>query len=363
MTFSTVPTHSSASSQALLNAQADLLRRRQSSGAAYRPPTAVPSGEWVARLAADLQQQTQTLKPAVSPKATTAVSRTSILHYAEIGLAAMSAGESIHYQLWLLARLVDGSDAGRLDLEALAAAATGEASKTRLYNLPRFRQIISEGSGRYWQISNGRLWLTGLPRLAASLGIARLTGTAVEIEPGQIAASAGYFRAHIFAAWLTALKNPISQQTIERITGITPRTQRRYLRRANVATRDNLAIGPALTDTAAQDCAWQHDGVFVFTDFNGKQGPAGKRYLAWRLPTSYQPRPAAGAKRAKRRANRHIADLAPTQERGNGEAPHRLFYATGAAAARAYNHRSDDGDIYWRFHRSRSTGADLWHSL
>lgn len=350
-------------SQALLNAQADLLRRRKSSGVAYQPPTAVAMpDDWLARLAADLQQ-TQTHETAVPSEVTTAVSRPSITHYAEIGLAAMAAGESVHYQLWLLARLTDGNDTGALAFEALAAAATGETSETRLYNLQRFRQVISEGNGRYWTVSNGRLWLTGLPKLAAALGIARLTGAAVEIEAAQITASAGYFRAHIFAAWLTALKNPISQQTIERVTGINVRTQRRYLRRAKVGTRGNLAIGPALTDQAAQECVWRHEGVFVFTDYKGKQGAAGKRYLAWRLPTSYRPQAAAGAKGAKRRLNKRIAGLAPTKERGNGGSYHRVFFANGAAAAQVYNKKQNEGELYWRFHRSQRTGADLWHTL
>ncbi len=159
------------------------------------------------------------------------------------------------------------------------------------------------------------------------------------------------------------------------------RTQRVYEQRAGVEVRANMAVGERLTDKSLQERAWQHGrATFSFTDSEGKHGPAGGRYVAWRLPNSYQGPHALSPKGRMKKIN-HQIDLVNSRVQGNdldrATARYRtttceqvavrftfdrLFHPNGREAGRAYN-RDQRRDIYWPAGRSPAGGRRLWRVL
>lgn len=344
-------------SQQLLNAQALLQQRRQQAGITYRP--SLPLGGF-ALPAPTPAVEIAAVEPTPEPA--------QLFHHGDIAIAANRAGQSTHYQLWLALRHLDTDGRGWLSQKAAQDAFCSDqrTNETYLYKKTRLRQLVAEGNGVYWRLDeqNQRVFYHRESRIADGLGMKRLTGRHVAIGAAQIFTSIQTFRAHCFAAWLANHTNPISQETIAQLTGIPPRTQLRYTNAANIQTTANLSIGPRYTQDAAQECAWQHGNIFKFADFRGKQGPAGRRYVAWHLPTSYSVTATSSSRRRQKRTNNQMADLRHYRDAGNGRL-RVLFFPNGAAAAKIANRQMADGDPrdhYWPGTKAR-TGTKLWHCL
>ncbi len=337
---------------ALINAQRQLEQLRQQHGVQYRPNIELPP-----------------LTPAALPPAARAPveppSINELNHHGDIAIAAMRAGEACHYQLWLTLRLLDVAGSGRMEIGTAREMLTKEHSDLFLYKWARLRQLLAEGNGRFWLADDAYIWLRGTVPLAAALGVKWLNGRFCTISADIITGRTMAFRAHCYAAWLGNHDNPISQATIERLTGISPRTQRRYCRLANIRVRNNITVGPPASAAAAQECAWQHN-TFDFIDFQGKQGPALHRYIAWHLPASYDTTiTTPGSRRQQKRHNRELAQsLANTEAPGNQQSFSgiRLFFAHGKAAARRRMSGNVPAESYWFQCRARS-GTGIWNVM
>ena len=343
-------------SQQLLNAQKQLQQLRQKNGIAAT--TIV--GEGPRALPPTIQF---TIIPAASTAQPQELER--INHHGDIALAALRSGESCHYQLWLALRLLDATGSGHVALSAAKDALTEESSDSFMYQVPRLKQLLAEGNGRFWHIDEERLWLRSTVRVAHVLGVTRLNGRFFTIAKDEIVGGTAVFRAHCYAAWLSNHTNPMSQATIERLTGLTPRTQRRYCQLANIEVQQNITIGPAAHTADRQEIAWQHGNTFEFTDYRGQQGPAHRRYIAWHLPANYAVNGPQGSRRQQKRHNQQLAGLATTETPGNGQfAGTRLFFANGKAAAKAYNRQmsGETTDIYWQQRRAKS-GTGIWNVI
>ncbi len=355
-------------SQALLNAQRTLDAYRQRDGVAYTPPSAPDGDDWLAALRAAMagpQAEPVVAEPVVAePGARPSAMRAEMAHHPDVAMAAMRAGESSHYQLWMVMRLLDKAGTGRVAWDDLRLHLSHLASKHRLYNEFRLRELVAEGNGRYWQAadcSRANIYYASTAALAFELGVAHLEGRFVVMSAEQAKAPAQTFRAWCFAGWLANHTNPISQAVIEAMTGISPRTQRRYARLVGVDVRENVAIGPQWTVAAAQEQAWQRGQVFEFVDFRGQQGPAGRRYCAWHLPNGYTCCVTTVNRSKQRSANRRLNNLVRNGARGNGRASDghtRLFFENGAQAAQWASR--DGHEAYWRWRQAR-TGTGLWH--
>lgn len=286
-------------------------------------------------------------------------------HHGEIAIAAMRAGYSSHYQLWLLLHLMDRAGSGRLDLDKVKLHLTELISKHKTWEWARVRTLLQEGDGRFWSLTPTRVYYTTHARLAAALGIEKLNGRFATIQAENVkGTSAAAFRAHCFAAWMANHTSPISRRTIERLTGITPRSQRRYCQLADIEQQANICIGPKKTTEQMQECAWNYSGAFTFTDYLGKQGNRpGAQYVAWHLPAAYDGTAATGTRSQQRRVNKRINNLVNTGVRGNDDrfAREPLFFKNGALAAKAVN-RGRETDAYWPGKKAR-TGTRLWHVI
>ena len=207
-------------SQALLNAQRVLAQYRERDGVDVQqvmPSHAQGCDAGAVIAMPDLQRE---LAPdAVDGQVVGARSDVQILHHGEVAVAAMREGMSSHYQLWLAARMLDEAGCGWVRWEDLCTAVCQPGSWF-MYQVPRLRQILREGEGLFWDVGKGRVWLRSLARVAGVFGLQRLGGEFVTIDRETAVAGAQRFRAVCFAAWLTNHKNPMTQATIERLTGI-----------------------------------------------------------------------------------------------------------------------------------------------
>ncbi|MCI0579744.1 MAG: hypothetical protein L0332_24415 [Chloroflexi bacterium] len=275
----------------------------------------------------------------------------TIRHYPTLGTAALQAGEAPCYRLWLACHALDPTGRGWLSTETVQQRLAGEESDLRLCGRRRLRQLLRQGEGRFWhEDDQGRLWLAGMARLTAVLGVDRLAGRPVELPLAALTGGVGVFRAHLYAAWHSGRKlaNPISRETQEALIGVPARTQRHYGQVAGVSSKRNLAVGDRYDEEVMEQRAWQRGrAVFEFVDVQGRQGPKNRHYVAWRLPNSYQGPHRQATRGRQRKVNRRLKDLVNKRAQGNGsQKVDKLFYRDGAEAGRVFNRRSGS-EAYW----------------
>ena len=178
-------------SQQLLNAQKQLQQMREQIG--YRPTISIGAGETAV-------SQHITTQLTIQPASRQPEELEAINHHGDIALAALRSGDSCHYQLWLALRLLDATGSGHVALSAAKDALTEESSDSFMYQAPRLRQLISEGNGRFWQLTDERLWLRSTVRVAHVLGVERLNGRFFSIAKDDVTGRTAVFRAHCYAA-------------------------------------------------------------------------------------------------------------------------------------------------------------------
>jgi hypothetical protein len=159
--------------------------------------------------------------------------------------------------------------------------------------------------------------------------------------------------------------NPISRETLETITGLSPRTQREYDRVATVKRQRNIAVGQKHTKIIAEEQYWQRGGaVFSFVDSQGKQGPRNREYLAWHMPNSYQaPHQQRSNKGRQKKINQQLVSLVENGVQGNDQHEvDKLFWPDGAAAGKAYTH-DRELDAYWPRGKAQRRPGVIWYVL
>ena len=269
-----------------------------------------------------------------------------------IGLAALQAEQVAPYRVWLLCRYLDEQGRGWLPVSDVCQQLTGKGSKLRLFGWRRLRQVLGQGHGLFWEWdkTSGRLWLYGAAIVAAKLDVPRLAGRVVALPLSAMTAGIGDFKAHLYAAWHSGRRrnNPISRQVQVALTGVPERTQRHYCQVAKIRQQTNITIGNQYTPEESEKQSWQRGrAAFPFTDYHGRQGRKGRRYIAWRLPNSYSGPHKQTTNGRIRKINRKLKDLVRTGARGNnGTKVKKRYYANGAEAARALN-RGQGSEIYW----------------
>lgn len=276
----------------------------------------------------------------------------TVRHYPSIGLASLQVEQVAPYRVWLLCRYLDEQGRGWLPLSDVCQQLTGKGSKLRLFGWRRLRQVLGQGQGLFWEWdkTSGRLWLYGAAAVAANLDVHRLTGRVVALPLSAMTAGIGDFKAHLYAAWHSGRRrnNPISREVQATLTGVPERTQRHYCQATKIKQQSNIVIGSQYTTEEAEQQAWQRGrAIFSFTDFQGRQGRKGRRYIAWRLPNSYSGPHQQTANGRIRKINRKLKDLVRKGARGNnGTKVKKRYFANGAEAARALN-RGAEPEKYW----------------
>ncbi|MBX3061248.1 MAG: hypothetical protein KF770_32735 [Anaerolineae bacterium] len=154
-----------------------------------------------------------------------------------LAMALLRTGQTSCGRLWLLLRHLDGAGCGCLPLTAVQMTLTGRESPLRLCGPRRLRQLLQQGNGLFWQRDRERLWLAGAVKVAARLGVGRLTGRPVALPLAVLRQPIGLVRAHLYASFHSSRNGcgrgeetgqPISRAALTAVSGVSRRSQHAY---------------------------------------------------------------------------------------------------------------------------------------
>jgi len=352
----TVPGSQSAS-WLLRNGQQELRRRRELSGIKLaKEPAKNP-----------FSPPPRIIETEKTADAQTVENSKTVAVYPSLLLAMLKQDQEAAGRVYLLLRYLDTSGRGWFHIDEIRERLTRKDSPLKVMGWRRLRQIFHQGEDIFWERdSRGRIWLRSPLRIALKLDCHRLRGKRVELPVKTLLGGIGTVRAHFYASFHSSRStdNPISRETLEGITGLSPRTQREYDRLAGVKRQQNIAVGPQKTKITAEEQYWQRGGaVFTFVDSQGKQGPKNRHYLAWRLPNSYQAPHQQRSKGRQKKINQRLNSLVENGVQGTVKSEiDKLFWPDGAAAGKAYS-RGQEQDAYWPRGEAQRRPAMIWYTL
>ena len=169
--------------------------------------------------------------------------------YPSLALAMLKQEQVACGRVWLLLRSLDKAGRGWLAPEEIRRVLTDETSPFYLCGERQLRKLLVQGDGLFWQRDEGHIWLVGLVRVAAALGVVSLSGKPVALLLKLLLGPIGTVRAHLYASFHSgrtqtertgSRSSPISRATLTDLSGVSPRTQQSYERKANVTVKRNL---------------------------------------------------------------------------------------------------------------------------
>jgi hypothetical protein len=252
-----------------------------------------------------------------------------------VGLAASQNKRGGAWRLWVLARNLDREGSGvvsKRDLyDYLDSLGCHPRTRRRWVRAAKESGIICEAKNE----AGERIYiLRSSGKAAAALGAVKI-GRPVTIKGGATKLLENGWTAHLWGGW-TAAKNgyqenpkPISQETKRQLTGVAPRTQRKYQRISGSKSIANYAPRPDI-DTAHVDSLNDVTGWTFFVDGEGNTNQ--------RLPDLVlAPLSVDVAKRGRsRKAQRELSKYSSLERREPfSDEPERIYYDTCKDASRA----------------------------
>lgn len=144
--------------------------------------------------------------------------------FSGLARAALKNGNHAAYGLWLLARSVDLAGSGRVEDEALRAAALEIGWSDYKYRRARF-EALKIG---LVILTDGIIYLRSLDKAAAALRAERIAVKPIGVDRAALASTKAW-RAALRDVFLADMKpGPISRAAIAESTGLSPRTQSRF---------------------------------------------------------------------------------------------------------------------------------------
>ena len=280
--------------------------------------------------------------------------RDAVAVYPSIAAAALKAGEGAAFRIWSLLMHEWGGAGGwttRAAAHELLVSNDGGVFKSNR----RLNQILCAGSGSFWTIDeDGRIWLHGAARVAAVLKVEHLQGKRVYVPLKKLRGSIKNAKAALYSTIHASRKaQPISRATLRDLTGVAERTQVDYDQSAETKTTRNFALVASNTPENAQQAAFKFgQSVFAFVDWKGKQGAENGRYIAQRLPNTYNTALITAPKGRRKKVNRRLKDLVKKSGAREQQAL-TLFHSDGKRAAKAMNNGAADS-----YYRGEISGKD-----
>jgi hypothetical protein len=289
--------------------------------------------------------------------------------YPRLAAAILQEGQAAAARLWLFLLASEPTRRGAYGLDQVYETFGGAGSAWRIGGRRRLQQVIKQGAGVFWtQDDRGRLWRRGPARVGRALGLVGGVGLPVEVPATDLLGGMHSVRARLFAAALTPHDDPIGQDKLTELTGACPNSQRAYRVTAGVEAQRQYRFLPGAADRAAlQDAHWYHGrGVFVFTDYDGRQGQGrGALLLAKHDPNVYAAALGPARRGRTRKINRRL-NLVTYGARGNGPAVdyERFYFQDAAAAGSAYNRARGRHELAYRLDgRAAAAGVGLWGTI
>ena len=373
-------------SQALLNAQKELERRRRLAGVSYRPPRNPSSNraqpDWL-RLPVKISSPA----PENNPEPPTQPDQTAVRVAPTLAAHCLDKnhfyrGHALNgpYRLYKILQVLDWEGRGWLSNAFVSAALTRKESRYYIFGRRQLKNMLQRGEGLFWQRakSKGELRI----RLVARAGVAsrllngRLRGQEVSF-PLQYMIGGGRGRqAAVDAALYTAVhagqierkgkSGPVSRATLRDVSGCSSYRQRRYEKRMGITVASNIHILGRHSEYKLDQARLQQGlPVYKHTDYQGKinRHRRGDNYIAQRLPNSYHtPHTFAVVhSRRQRTINRQLVGLCHMGSEGSDSSEYvRLFHENAQSAVRSFN-RNPRTTAFCPL--ARGTITNLWGSI
>ncbi|MDX1417121.1 MAG: hypothetical protein R3293_23145 [Candidatus Promineifilaceae bacterium] len=362
-------------SQLLLNAQKELIRRRELSGVTYRPPTPSQAEKspaaWIARLEArydpvpaedpseaddapSLLEQEVRLSPTIAAACLNRENRHN------------DAGLDAPYRLYKILQTMDTDGRGWLAQQAVGITLTCKNAPTFIYGKRQLKIILRRGEGLFWKRvkvhGEVRIRLVSRARLALGLNCPRLRGREVALPLRLLLGSGRGRQADVNAALYAAVHagqirgkreaRPITRAKVSHISGCSKYRQRSYEKRIKMSVGRHIHILTRFSSYGLDRARIHHHlPAYKHIDYLGKinRHQRGAAYIAVRLGNSYQPPQQFTVvhSRRQRTINRHLAGLCSMGSEGSGREPYvRLYHENAAAAVHSYN-RDPHTSAYW----------------
>lgn len=236
---------------------------------------------------------------------------TFVLHYADLDLAAVAhRGQGRDRQLvaWHALRTADASGSGRVSQDQAV-----EVARWLRWRARPLGEVLESGAGIFWRLArDGTVYLRSAAQVAHALGVTAFRA-AYRAPLRNLRGSLTIVRARLVLGAVAALRHgrPISNAAMAAMVGVDIRTVRRWRRTARVRARANYALVAPL-----------RPGV-VASDFRATGGRSlrtvhfqGRRWLACRIPDSFDTPRSGGVRSPLRRANRQLRTT--SELRGGG---------------------------------------------
>ena len=373
-------------SQALLNAQKELEKRRRMAGISYRSPLnplcyqAQP--DWFT-LVAEAQPQpveTDSTTKLSPPQPAVRVSPTIAAWCLDKAHHHLEAALDGPYRLYKILQGLDGQGRGWLAKQMVEQTLSKKDSPSYIYGRRQLKIMLKRGESLFWNRvkKNGavRIRLVSRAKVAALLGCGRLRGREVVLSlnallgngRGRQAAVNANLYACVHAGQINNKKEtrPISRARIHQLCGCSPYRQRNYEKRAGMRVASNIRIlGPYNEYNLARARQYHELSAYKHIDFRGKinRHQRGAAYLAVRLPNSYIV-PASfevSHSRRQRTLNRLLDGLCQLGSGGSEREEFvRLYHRDAVTAVRSFN-RDPQKSAYWPI--NRGSGARLWRTM
>jgi hypothetical protein len=379
-------------SQALLNAQKELEKRRCLAGVTYHPPRHSGSERaqpgWLI-LPVEALATVYTKKvalPAASPTessladAGVRVAPTLAAHCLDKDHRYRGNPLDAPYRLYKILQALDHQGRGWLTNNLVETTLTSKASRHYIYGRRQLKNILQRGEDLFWQRvkSKGqlRIRLVARAKVARRLLDDRLRGREVSFPLLHLLGSGRGRQAAVNAALYTAVHagqiarkgrtGPISRAKLRDISGCSSYRQRHYEKRMGITVTSNLHILGRHSAYKLQQ-ARIHEGLpaYKHTDYRGKinRHRRGAHYIARRLPNSFSTPETFTVIHSQRQRtmNRQLGGLCLMGSEGSDSGKYvRFFHENVVSAVRSFN---GDPQITAYCPLSKGTKTQLWRTI
>lgn len=327
---------------------------------------------WRARQTATVAQRPLLVEPLlVAPEIepSSPLTDSHIKVYPDLALGMLRQKKETTGRIWLLLRYLDKKGCGKIRIDEIRMWLCDKDSVYHLCGWRQMRHLLGEGNGIFWERSAEFLWLRSVAKVAYALTVEQLQGHPVALPINVLLGKIGEVRAHLYASFhsgrqRTELSAPIARETLQRLSGVGRRSQRKYEQQVGLHTQTNFAVGKPVSEDNAQEMAWlKGKALFRLTDYKGKQGVKGRSYWAWQLPNSYDRIHTQKNKGQQKRINQKLADLFDKGMMGNGESKIvKRYFADGKRAVQAWGHQNTN-EVFWPENLKLPQNGRCWHVL
>ncbi len=378
-------------SQALLNAQKELEKRRRLAGVSYRPPR-TPSSDrpqpgWLTLPVTVSSPAAESRPASPAPPAKPAPTSTGVRVAPTLAAYCLDKdhryrGHSLDgpYRLYKILQVLDREGRGWLCSSFVETTLTKKASRHYIYGRRQLKNMLQRGEGLFWQRAKSnrelRVRLAARAKVTALLLGSHLRGQEVSFPLKHLLGSGRGRQAAVNAALYTAVhagqierkgkSGPISRAKLRNVSGCSSYRQRHYERRMGITVASHIYILGQHSDYELQRAKIHQDlPAYKHTDYRGKinRHKRGAEYIALRLPNSYSTPDtfAVVHSRRQRTINRQLAGLCHMGSEGSDRDEYvRLFHENAVSAVRSFN-RDPQTTAFCPL--GKGTNTKLWRSM